>query len=186
MRNADLHRNNGGSLRLRPVPRRFVAYLTESVETTSMDAIDDLIVRTLMADGRASYATIGVAANLSAPAVKRRVDRLRSAGVITGFTARVDPPALGWNTEAYVELYTSRPTPQAELKRRLLRYPEVVEAVTVTGDADALLHVFAADPRHFERVLSAISAEPFVARTKSILVLSALLRRDQSTGAVAT
>jgi len=146
-----------------------------------MDATDDVIVRALMADGRASYATIGAAASLSAPAVKRRVDRLRATGVITGFTARVDPPALGWNTEAYVELYTSRQTPPAELKRRLLRYPEVVEAVTVTGDADALLHVYAADPRHFERVLSAISAEPFVARTKSILVLSALIRRDQAT-----
>ena len=142
--------------------------------------MDDVIVRALMADGRASYATIGAAVNLSAPAVKRRVDRLRAAGVITGFTARVDPPALGWNTEAYVELHTSQQTPQAELRRRLLRYPEVVEAVTVTGDADALLHVFAADPRHFERVLSAISAEPFVARTKSILVLSSLLRRDQA------
>ncbi len=52
--------------------------------------------------------------------------------------------------------------------------------MTVTGEADALLHIYAADPRHFERVLSAISAEPFVARTKSILVLSALLRRNQA------
>lgn len=144
-----------------------------------MDAVDDLILRELMADGRASYAAIGQVANLSAPAVKRRVDRLRETGVITGFTARVDPPALGWNTEAYVEVYTSRPTALAELRRRLQHYPEVVEAVTVTGDADALLHVYASDPRHFERVLSAIAAEPFVARTKSILVLSTLLRRDQ-------
>ena len=145
-----------------------------------VDSIDEVIVRALLTDGRASYAIIGAAANLSAPAVKRRVDRLRATGVITGFTARVDPPALGWNTEAYVEIYTNRQTPQAELKRRLQRYPEVVEAVTVTGDADALLHIFAADPRHFERVLSAISAEAFVARTKSILVLSALLRRGEA------
>lgn len=151
-----------------------------------MDGIDEVIVRALMADGRASYATVGASVNLSAPAVKRRVDRLRASGVITGFTARVDPPALGWNTEAYVELYTSRQTSPAELQRRFQRYPEVVEAMTVTGDADALLHIYAADPRHFERVLSAISAEPFVARTKSILVLSALLRRDQSTVSAST
>jgi DNA-binding Lrp family transcriptional regulator len=100
--------------------------------------------------------------------------------VITGFTARVDPPALGWNTEAYVEIYTNRQISPAELRRRLLPHPEIVEAVTVTGEADALLHVFAADTRHFERVLSAIAAEPYVARTKSILVLTSLLRRDQS------
>ncbi len=60
--------------------------------------MDDVIVRELMVDGRASYATIGSAVNLSAPAVKRRVDRLRAAGVITGFTARVDPPAFFCNS----------------------------------------------------------------------------------------
>lgn len=161
--------------------RRFVARERLAAHDRLVDAIDDVILRALLADGRASYATIGAEVNLSAPAVKRRVDRLRSTGVITGFTARVDPPALGWNTEAYVELYTSRQTSPAELGRRLRAYPEVVEAMTVTGEADALLHIYAADPRHFERVLSTISTEPFVARTKSILVLSALLRRDQAT-----
>jgi DNA-binding Lrp family transcriptional regulator len=145
-----------------------------------VDAVDEVILRHLVADGRATYAEIGTAANLSAPAVKRRVDRLRATGVITGFTARVDAPAVGWNTEAYVELFTSRQTSTAELRRRLERFPEVVEAVTVTGDADALLHIFASDASHFERVLSQIAAQPFVARTKSILVLSSVLRRSQA------
>lgn len=145
-----------------------------------MDTIDDEIVRLLLENGRATYAEIGNEVNLSAPAVKRRVDRLQSAGVIAGFTIRVDPPALGWNTEAYVEVYTGRPTSPSELRRRLEPFPEVVEAMTVTGEADVLLHVYAANSQHFERVLSAISAQPFVARTKSILVLSSLVRRTQA------
>jgi DNA-binding Lrp family transcriptional regulator len=102
--------------------------------------------------------------------------------VITGFTARVDPAAIGWNTEAYVELFCNRRTSGAEILRSAETYPEVVEAFTVTGDADALLHVFAADVQHFERVLSQLSAESFVARTRSVLVLSALLRRQQTPG----
>ena len=150
-------------------------------EVVALDGIDERIVRALLADGRASYAQIGAVVRLSAPAVKRRVDRLRAEGVITGFTARVDADALGWSTEAYVEVFTSRQTPPAELRRRLERFPEVVDAMTVTGDADALLHIYAADTRHFERVLSKISAEPYVARTKSILVLSSLIRRLQAT-----
>lgn len=145
-----------------------------------MDPIDEQIVRALMADGRASYGTIGGRVNLSAPAVKRRVDRLRETGVITGYTARVDPATLGWQTEAYVELFCDRRTSRTEILERMTPYPEVVEAFTVTGDADALLHVFAADMQHFERVLTRISAEPFVARTRSAVVLSALLRRHQS------
>ncbi len=145
-----------------------------------LDRTDERIVRALMTDGRASFATIGAAVNLSAPAVKRRVDRLRADGVITDFTIKVDADALGWSTEAYIEIYCNRRTSGDEIRRHLRPYPEVVEAVTVTGEADALLHVFAADTRHFERVLSEISALPFVARTKSVMVLSPLLRRHQA------
>lgn len=143
-----------------------------------LDEIDRKIIQWLMDDGRISYGAIGAGINLSAPAVKRRIDRLRSRGVITGFTVRVDPAAAGWTTEAYVELFCSRSTSGAEVRRRVEAYPEVVEAFTVTGDADTLLHVFAADVQHFERVLSQIAAEPFVARTRSVLVLSPLLRRE--------
>jgi DNA-binding Lrp family transcriptional regulator len=56
-----------------------------------LDDIDQRIVARLRDDARASFAEIGSAVGLSAPAVKRRVDRLRAAGVITGFTAVVDP-----------------------------------------------------------------------------------------------
>lgn len=56
----------------------------------------------------------------------------------------------------------------------------MVSASTVTGDADALVQVFASDMRHFERVLERIAGEPFVERTKSVLVLSPLLRRFTS------
>jgi DNA-binding Lrp family transcriptional regulator len=57
------------------------------------------------------------------------------------------------------------------------RFPEVVEASTVSGEADAILRILAADMRHFEQVLEQIGAQPFVARTKSVLVLSPLIRR---------
>jgi len=71
----------------------------------SLDEIDTRIITALIRDARASYAMIGNEVGLSAPAVKRRVDRLRASGAITGFSARVDPAALGWTTEAYVELF---------------------------------------------------------------------------------
>ena len=53
----------------------------------------------------------------------------------------------------------------------------MVDASTISGEADALLRIVAADMHHFEQVLEQIGAQPFVARTKSVLVLSALLRR---------
>ena len=142
-----------------------------------MDDIDARIVAFLVRDARASYALIGGEIGLSAPAVKRRVDRLRAAGAITGFSARVDPAAMGWTTEAYVELYCGGRTSPEEIGAAVRRYPEVVDACTITGEADALVHIRARDVRHFEDVMERIRAESFVVRTKSVIVLSRLVDR---------
>jgi DNA-binding Lrp family transcriptional regulator len=142
-----------------------------------VDDLDARIVAALLKNGRASYAVIGDEVGLSAPAVKRRVDRLRTAGAIIGFSARVDPAAMGWTTEAYVELFCGGRTSPDEIAAAVRRYPEVVDACTVTGEADALLHIRAADVRHFEGVMERIRAEPFVVRTRSVIVLSRLVDR---------
>jgi DNA-binding Lrp family transcriptional regulator len=143
----------------------------------TLNDLDERIVHVLSQDARRSYADIGAEVGLSAPAVKRRVDRLRAEGAITGFTVRVDPAALGWQTEGHIEMYCRSKTAPEDIRRALARYPEVASASTVTGDADAVVQVFASDMRHFEQVLERIAGEPFVERTKSALVLSPLLRR---------
>lgn len=144
-----------------------------------MDALDAAIVRELALDARATYAQVGHAVALSAPAVKRRVDRLRDEGVIRGYTVRLDPAALGWQTEAFVELFCHGSTSPATMQAAIEQYPEVMGASTVTGDVDVVLQVRARDMRHLERVVERLAAEPFVARTRSTIVLSALVRRPE-------
>jgi DNA-binding Lrp family transcriptional regulator len=146
----------------------------------AFDELDKRIVTALVEDARATYAEVGAQVGLSAPAVKRRVDRLRASGAITGFSARVDPLALGWTTEAYVELFCRGKTSPAQIAAAVGQHPEVTDACTVTGEADALLHIRAADVRHFERVMERISAEPFVVRTRSVIVLSRLVNRPDA------
>jgi DNA-binding Lrp family transcriptional regulator len=143
----------------------------------AFDELDRRIVGALVENARATFAEIGAQVGLSAPAVKRRVDRLRASGAITGFSARVDPAALGWTTEAYVELFCRGRTSPADIAAAVGKYPEVTGAATVTGEADALLHIRAADVRHFEQVVERIGAEPFVVRTRSVIVLSRLVSR---------
>jgi DNA-binding Lrp family transcriptional regulator len=140
-----------------------------------MDAVDQRIVALLVADARASYAEIGAKVSLSAPAVKRRVDRLRSSGVIKGFTAVIDPAAVGWTTEAFVELFCTGRTTPAQITVATRRHPEVVGAYTVSGQADALVHLRAADIGHLEQALEKLRAEPFVTSTRSMVVLSRLV-----------
>lgn len=142
-----------------------------------LDAVDRGIVVALERNARASFATIGAQVGLSAPAVKRRLDRLLDAGVITGFTARVDPEALGWSTEAFVELYCDGRTSATQIAGLVARHPEVTAAYTVTGDANALLHLRTSGTDHLEQALERIRAEKAVSQTRSRVVLSRLLTR---------
>lgn len=150
--------------------------------TGPLDPLDEAILRELAVDARASFADIGAVVSLSAPAVKRRVDRLRERGVVRGFTVRLDPAALGWATEAYVELFCSGSTSPATMRTAVERHPEVISASTVTGEVDLLLHVRTRDMRHLERVIERLNAETFVTRTRSTIVLSALVRRPDVQG----
>ncbi|RKN06255.1 Lrp/AsnC family transcriptional regulator [Streptomyces radicis] len=141
----------------------------------ALDELDRKIIAALIANARTSFAEIGAEIGLSAPAVKRRVDRLKEAEVITGFTTMVSPGALGWGTEAYVEVYCDGAAPPRRLADVVRDYPEITAAMTVTGGADALLHIRATGIQHFEEVLERIRAEPFIRKTISVIVLSHLL-----------
>ncbi len=142
-----------------------------------MDSIDRHIVALLVDDGRASFRELGVAVGLSAPAVKRRVDRLQDEGVISRIGAQLDPAAVGRTTGAFVELFCEGRVPPSRLRVALMGIPEVVAAYTVTGDADALVHIAVEDTDHLERTLERIRSEAFITKTRSTVVLSRLVER---------
>jgi DNA-binding Lrp family transcriptional regulator len=145
-----------------------------------LDNIDRQIVALLRQNARRSFQSIGIRVSLSAPAVKRRVDRLVASGAIRGFTALIDPDVLGWQTEAYVELYCKGTVAPEDLRRSLERVPEVVGAATVSGTADALVHMLASDVKQLERALERIRDEPNVDHTRSVIVLSRLIDRPRT------
>lgn len=145
-----------------------------------LDEIDQHIISLLVEDARASYREIGSAVGLSAPAVKRRVDRLVDERVVTGFTARINPDALGWRAQALVAVTYAGNVAPARIRQILEPIPQVVAAYTVSGDADVLVHVRAADMADFEQALERLRATDVVARTESTIVLSTLLDRTTS------
>jgi DNA-binding Lrp family transcriptional regulator len=147
-----------------------------------VNPIDQRIVSCLVANARSSYADVGKVVGLSAPAVKRRVDRLLDSGVLRGFTAVVDPEALGWGTEAFVEVYCRGNVPPSRIRARLEPLPEVVAAYTVTGAGDAIVHLRAADIHQLETALERLRGLDIVDRTVSTVVLSRLLERPPTPG----
>jgi DNA-binding Lrp family transcriptional regulator len=158
------HQYDGGGLLRRRVMDR-------------LDETDERILAELAEHARATFAEIGQRVNLSAPAVKRRVDRMLDNGVIRGFTTVVDRNALGWTTEAYVQVYCHGTIAPDELRTAWVDIPEVVSAATVTGTSDAMLHVLARDMRHLEEALERIRSSADIERSESIVVLSNIIER---------
>ena len=141
------------------------------------DDIDRQIVALLVLDGRATYQAIGDQVGLSAPAAKRRVDRLVADGTITGFTALIDPAAEGSTLEAFVELHCQGAITPDSVLDIVRPHHQVIDAYTVSGTADALLHLRCTDVTELERTLEQMRADDRVARTSTIIVLSRLMTR---------
>jgi DNA-binding Lrp family transcriptional regulator len=142
-----------------------------------MDELDRRIIDLLRQNSRAPHAEIGERVGLSASAVKRRIDRLVASGVIRAFTIQVDPAADGITTEAYVELFCRGTVSPSELTGILQTVPEVVDASTVTGDADAIVYMRARDIHSLETALERVRLAPTVDHTRSAVVLSHLIHR---------
>ena len=140
-----------------------------------MDNLDYRIIDLLRLNARQGYGDIGEVIGLSASAVKRRVDRLVLDGVIRSFTIQVDPMVEGLATEAYVELFCRGTVAPDELKRILSAVPEVVDAGTVTGSADAIVHMRSRDISSLEVALEKLRLAPNVDHTRSAIVLSRLI-----------
>lgn len=148
--------------------------------TTRSDGIDEIdrqIVALLREDARRSFQDIGRHVALSAPAVKRRVDRLEGTGVIRSYTAIVDPLRFGWTTQALVHLHTDGRFAPAQVLEAVRHHPEVTAAYTVAGAASAVLLVRTTDTVHLEALLGRLLETPSITRTQTAVVLSTLLER---------
>lgn len=142
-----------------------------------MDDTDRKIVALLRENARRSFKDIGGEVGLSAPAVKRRVDRLEEGGVIRGYTAVIDPHAFGWHAEAFVDLYCEGGMSGDAIKRVVESEPRVASAHTVAGEASAMLHVMAEDTKDLELALERIRDTEGISRTVTEVVLSTLFQR---------
>jgi Lrp/AsnC family leucine-responsive transcriptional regulator len=94
---------------------------------------------------------------------------------VRGFTGVVDHAALGWSTEALVELFYRPGTTLDVVARTLRDHPEVVEAWSVTGEADAVARVRTQDNSDLERLIIDLQRNGLVERTRSVVVLSRLV-----------
>ena len=154
---------------------------------TPLDKQDKQILRSLQADGRATFEQIGEAVSLSPSAVLRRVKRLEDSGVIDRYVALVKPSLVGLGLTAYINVRLEKHTeshkrnPMDLFRASVQTWPEVVECAALSGEMDYLLRVIVSDINAYSHfVMDTLLKHPSVQDCKTSFVLD----RVKSTTAV--
>ena len=152
-----------------------------------LDKIDRQLLRTLQADGRATYDQIAEQVSLSPSTVLRRVKRLEESGVIARYVALVKPETVGLGLTAYINVRLEKNTeshkrnPMDLFRASVQSWPEVVECAALTGEMDYLLRLLVRDMAHYSTfIMDTLLKHPSVQDCKTSFALD----RVKSTTAV--
>jgi DNA-binding Lrp family transcriptional regulator len=149
-----------------------------------LDAIDWKILRELQADGRMTNVELSNRVGISAPPCLRRVKRLEEAGIIRGYRALLNAPALGMDVVAFCFIGLKHQS-DAELKvfaEQTRAWPIVRDAWMVSGESDFLLHCVASDLSTFQTfVIEVLTSAANVDTVRTALTI----RRVKDEGLVA-
>ena len=136
-----------------------------------LDSIDRRLIAALEATPRAGMLQLARDVGVARNTAQAHLDRLLSAGVITGFGPDIDLHEAGFGVSAWVTLEIAQGR-GAAIDEHLLAVHEVVEAYMTTGTSDLLCRVVARDNDHLAQVINRIIEVPGVTRTTTALVLA--------------
>jgi Lrp/AsnC family leucine-responsive transcriptional regulator len=134
------------------------------------DPIDRLIAAALIADGRSTLKSLAEATGLSVSAVQARVRRLETDGVIRGYTAMIDPGAIGLPLAALIAVTPLDPAHEYDIPDRLSALSEIETCHSVAGDDSFVLFVRVASPSALEELIREIRKRANVS-TRTTVVL---------------
>jgi Lrp/AsnC family transcriptional regulator, leucine-responsive regulatory protein len=146
-----------------------------------LDEIDQRLLRELRNNGRTSQEHLSQVLALSRPAVRERMRRLESLGIISGYTIVVDWEALGYPILAFIHVRTKNASCELcarEAMRLSNGNATIEECHRITGDWCLLLKVRARSSRALSALLDGIREFSSVSATATTLALSTLYEDD--------
>jgi DNA-binding Lrp family transcriptional regulator len=148
----------------------------------NLDALDIRIVLLFATEPRIGVLQASRRLGVARGTVQARLDRLEAAGVITGWAPTVDPSALGFPVSAFATLEIAQGSVAGDsaaykgghepVASHLRTIPEVLEAHTITGGADMMVHLVARSNADLQRVIDLVVASPNVSRASTAIVLA--------------
>lgn len=143
-----------------------------------LDDVDQRILARLRDNGRISMSALAEQVGVSRATVYTRVENMVAAGVITGFSARVDPRKVGFGICTLV-FVTVRPQTWQSFRRRVAEMAQVEYCAVTTGQHDAMLLIRARDVAEVhEFVTEVLSVLPEIRAVESVLVMDEVVSRS--------
>lgn len=145
----------------------------------SLDETDRRILKVLQRKGRISNADLSEAANLSASACHRRVQRLEKEGYIRDYVALLNARKMGVPTTVFVEITLQAQADEVldAFEKAVGRIPDVLECHLMAGSADYLLKVVAENTDDFARIhRQHLARLPGVAQMQSSFALRTVFK----------
>lgn len=145
------------------------------MNSSTIDSLDARIIGILRNDGRISWRELSEQIHLAPSSVADRVRRLEARGVITGYSARIDPVAVGKSVRAVIDVSLVPGDEADAFESRLIDRDEVIMAAYVTGSADYTMVVECAGAEGLDAFVRWVRADHAVARTESKMMLRSIV-----------
>ena len=139
-----------------------------------MDIIDIKILNILKENSRTPVKEIGEKISLSAPAVKERINKMISSGLIREFTTILEPHMLGKTLTAFMFLTLKRPETSARFFDIIEGEKDVLSCYYLTGDFDYMIQIVTEDSDTLEKMISRLRNSQEFSRTRTIVALSTI------------
>lgn len=139
-----------------------------------LDAIDLKILELLQQDGRFAHAAIGKIIGMTGPSVYARIQRMEKAGVILGYTTRINPEAVEQALAAFIRVTVTTAAindDEAAFIDYVTREPRILDCFDVDGEDSYILKVRTASPQELRALVADLRAQPAVTKTITSIAL---------------
>lgn len=145
-----------------------------------MDRIDRKILIELQKNGRISLTELSEKVGLSLTPCQRRVKILEQQGIIRDYQANVDPLAVGLHFSAlvFVKMKNNSGENIREFEQALDEIPEIIQAQSLLGDPDFILHIVCKNMEDFQRLYDTrLTKLPHITGISSTLIMKEVVKR---------
>jgi len=123
------------------------------MDKDQIDAIDKLILNELTKDARIPLIQLAKKLKVSNTLIHQRMRKLKNLGILGQAIYQLDPLQLGYETSAYCQIMLTDAKHHQEVEKELIKIPEIVECVNITGRYALIVRIFAKNNRHLRDII---------------------------------